>query len=59
MTLSVTDLENKISMVNDDLNKLRSEPGNDRKVSMLIDYIDYLKDELKEAKIAERLNKGT
>jgi hypothetical protein len=59
MTLTVSDLENKIAMVNDDLVKLRSEPGNDRKVSMLIDYIDYLKDELKEAKIAERLNKGT
>ena len=59
MTLTIKEVEDKIAMVNADIDKLRSDPGNDRKVSALLDYVDYLKDELKEAKIEQRLNKGT
>jgi hypothetical protein len=59
MTLSSKDFQEKIDQVNKDLIKIQSEAGNDRKVDALNLYIDYLKDELKEAERAERLNKGT
>jgi hypothetical protein len=58
MTLTSKELSEKITVVNKDIDTLRAEAGNDRKISMLIDYVDYLKDELKEAERAERTNKG-
>jgi len=58
MTLTAKELKDKIEQVNKDLLKIQSEPGNDRKVEALNLYVDYLKDELKEAERAERLNKG-
>jgi len=59
MSLTVQEIKEKIDMVNKDIENLRSDVGNDRKISILVDYIDYLKDELKEAQIAERSHKGT
>jgi len=59
MTLTAKELQEKIDMIKIDMERLRSENGNERKASILIDYIDYLKDELKEAERAERSNKGT
>jgi hypothetical protein len=59
MTLTAQEYRDKIEMVQKDLEKLGNEGGGDRKMSMLTDYIDYLKDELKEAELAERSNKGT
>jgi hypothetical protein len=56
MTLTVQEIKDKIEQVTKDLAKIQSEPGNDRKSESLGLYIDYLKDELKDA---ERLNKGT
>jgi len=50
MTLTAKELEDKIAMVESDINTMRAQPGNDRKISSLLDYIDYLKDELKESK---------
>jgi hypothetical protein len=59
MTLTAQEYRDKIEMVKQDLEKLESTGGGDRKMSMLADYIAYLKDELKEAELAERSNKGT
>jgi hypothetical protein len=47
MSLTSQELKDKISMVEQDIANLRKDAGNDRKISILIDYIDYLKDELK------------
>jgi hypothetical protein len=58
MSLTAKELKEKIDMVNTDIDSMRAEIGNERKITMLLDYIDYLKDELKEAERAERLNKG-
>ena len=58
MTLTVKELQEKIDMVTKDISKLQGE-GSNRKVESLSLYIDYLKDELKEAEDAERSNKGT
>jgi hypothetical protein len=59
MTLTAQEYRDKIEMVKKDIEKLESIGGGDRKMSILNDYIEYLKDELKEAEIAERSNKGT
>jgi hypothetical protein len=59
MTLTAQEYRDKIEMVKKDIEKLESIGGGDRKMSILSDYIQYLKDELKEAEIAERSNKGT
>ena len=40
------DLEEKISAIDKDLARLRNEPGNERKLSALQEYRDYLNDEL-------------
>jgi hypothetical protein len=58
MSLTAKEIKEKIDIINADIDNMRSAMGNERKISMLIDYIDYLKDELKEAERAERLNKG-
>jgi hypothetical protein len=58
MTLTSKELREKIDIVTKDISKLQGE-GSEKKVEALSLYIDYLKDELKEAEIAERSNKGT
>ena len=59
MTLTAQEYRDKIEMVKKDLAQLGEAAGGDRKMAILNDYIEYLKDELKEAEIAERSNKGT
>jgi len=59
MTLTAQEYRDKIEMVKKDLAKLGEVGGGDRKMVMLNDYITYLEDELKEAELAERSNKGT
>ena len=59
MTLTAQEYRDKIEMVKKDLAKVESLGGGDRKMSILTDYIAYLEDELKEAELAERSNKGT
>lgn len=57
--LSVEELQAKLQMIEDDLTLLRQEPGNDRKLEALAQYKEYIQDELKEAKNANRHRKGT
>ena len=45
--LNAEQLKDKIKQVEDDLKKMQSEGGLDRKVAVLIEYKDYLNDELK------------
>ena len=45
--LTIQELKEKVSMVNKDLESLRGEPGNDRKIAVLTEYRDYILDEIK------------
>jgi hypothetical protein len=45
--LTVEQLKDKIEQVESDIKKMQSEAGLDRKVAVLIEYKDYLHDELK------------
>jgi hypothetical protein len=45
--LTVAQLQDKLEQVDSDIKKMQSESGLDRKVAVLIEYRDYLKDELK------------
>jgi hypothetical protein len=45
--LTVEQLQDKLEQVDFDIKKMQSEGGLDRKVAVLIEYRDYLKDELK------------
>jgi hypothetical protein len=45
--LTVEQLKDKIEQVESDIKKMQSEAGLDRKVAVLIEYKDYLNDELK------------
>ena len=45
--LTIQDLKDKLSMIDKDIEKLRGEAGNDRKLAVLNDYRDYIKDEIK------------
>jgi hypothetical protein len=46
--LTVEQLKDKIEQVESDIKKMQGEGGLDRKVAVLIEYKDYLNDELKE-----------
>jgi len=45
--LTAEQLKDKIEQVEFDIKKMQSEAGLDRKVAVLIEYKDYLYDELK------------
>jgi hypothetical protein len=45
--LTVEQLKDKLKQVDSDIKKMQSEAGLDRKVAILIEYKDYLNDELK------------
>ena len=45
--LTVEQLKDKIEQVESDIKKMQSEAGLDRKVAVLIEYKEYLNDELK------------
>ena len=59
MSLTVKEINEKIEGIKLDIEKLRGEPGSDRKIMFLTDYIDYLKDEIKEAERANRVGTST
>jgi hypothetical protein len=59
MSLTVKEINEKIEGIKLDIEKLRGEPGSDRKIMFLSDYIDYLKDEIKEAERANRSGTST
>ena len=59
MSLTVQEINEKIEGIKLDIEKLRGEPGSERKIMFLTDYIDYLKDEIKEAERANRAGTGT
>jgi hypothetical protein len=46
--LSTEQLKDKIKQAEFDIKKMQGEGGLDRKVAVLIEYKDYLNDELKE-----------
>jgi hypothetical protein len=46
MSLTVQELKDKISMIDKDLDKLRTEGGNSRKLEVLAEYREYVSDEL-------------
>jgi len=45
--ISIENLKEKIEQVESDIKKMAAESGNDKKISLLIEYKDYLNDELK------------
>jgi hypothetical protein len=45
--ITADELKIKIDQLDQDINKLKSDGGHDRQVSVLIEYKDYLLDELK------------
>jgi hypothetical protein len=45
--MNAEQLKDKIKQVEEDLKKMQSEAGLDRKVAVLIEYKEYLNDELK------------
>jgi len=47
MSLSRQEIKDKICMVETDLENLRNNSSSDKKLSILSEYRDYLKDELK------------
>ena len=53
--LTTEDLKAKIAMVEKDLLRMQGEPGNERKMQVLSEYKEYLRDEIKEL---ERANKS-
>ena len=59
MSLTIQELNEKIEIINTDIEKLRSDAGNERKITFLLDYIDYLKDEIKEVERANRAGTST
>lgn len=56
--ITIKDLEEKVRRVEEDINKLRSEGGDNagRKLDVLSDYKTYLLDEIKFMKNEERSN---
>jgi uncharacterized small protein (DUF1192 family) len=49
MSLTKKELTEKIAMVKEDLAKLRANGGEDKKIEILTQYIEYLEDERKQA----------
>lgn len=54
--LSISDLQAKIAQVDKDLDALSRQGATGRKLEVLSEYRDYLKDELKMLKVEENLN---
>jgi hypothetical protein len=59
MSLTIQELNQKIEGIKLDIEKFRGEAGSDRRIMFLADYIDYLKDEIKEAERANRSGTST
>lgn len=47
MSLTVQQLKEKLEMIDKDLSKLKSEPFNDKKISILSEYREYIEDEIR------------
>jgi len=58
MTDEISILKSKIAKVEEDLNKTTSESGSEKKRITLIDYLEYLRDELKMMETDPRFNNG-
>jgi hypothetical protein len=52
------DIQDKIEKVKFDLSELKNNGGGDRAVTALNDYIEYLEDELKMVRDANRTRTG-
>lgn len=49
-SLSLKELEEKLTLIDADLTMLRAEPGNDRKLEALAMYRDFISDQIEELK---------
>jgi hypothetical protein len=58
MSLTIKELTEKITKIDDDITKLRNEVGSERKISVLSDYKEYLNDELRVLKQKNRGSNG-
>lgn len=57
--LTAEQMKEKIEMVKRDLDRLRMQGGNDRQMSVLLEYQNYLEDELKFIQNENRSNQST
>jgi hypothetical protein len=58
MSLTIKELTEKITKIDDDITKLRNEVGSERKISVLSDYKEYLNDEIRVLKQKNRGSNG-
>jgi|688.fasta_scaffold125537_4 hypothetical protein len=58
MSLTIKELTEKITKIDDDITKLRNEVGSERKISVLADYKEYLNDEIRLLKQKNRGSNG-
>lgn len=57
MSLTIQEMQDKITQVEKDIAELTTQGQSGRKVEVLIEYKDYLKDELEMLKHEQRLAK--
>ena len=58
MSLTVEELREKIEYIKKDIPRLQVENGSDKKISMMYDYIDFVKEEIKMLDEQNRKNNG-
>lgn len=58
MSLTVEELREKIEYIKKDITRLQVENGSDKKISMMYDYIDFVKEEIKMLDEQNRKNNG-
>jgi len=58
MNDEISILKSKILKVEEDISKTTSEAGSEKKRITLMDYLDYLKDELRMMETDPRFNNG-
>jgi hypothetical protein len=51
--MSIEELIEKLDMIDRDLDKLKGEPGNDRKIEALTEYREYISEQIKMLKDGE------
>lgn len=54
--LSISEMKEKLAMVERDLETLRKQGSSGRKLEVLSEYRDYIKDEIRMLEIEENLN---
>jgi len=59
MSISIQDLKDKLEMIDRDLAKLKLEPFNDKKISILSEYREYIEDEIRMLENENRVRTRT